>query len=192
MFVIDTSGSIGSSQFQYIRVLAANITAELIRSYPRSAFGVILFNNDARIEINLQAYSNLSELLLAINQLPYSTGGTNTAGALQYLLATAQNGSLGLRRYSLKLAIVITDGDSINSTATFSSAAVLHASNTFDVFALGVRGTASGRNYYLPGLEAIASSPEFVFFADSFHGTGLKLLQDRILPQLCKSTYVIN
>ena len=183
VFVIDTSGSINSLVYQRIKEFTANVTAELIHSYPRSAFGVILFDNSAHIEFNLQAYSNLSELLLAINQLPYSDGGTNTSGALRYLLTTAQNGSLGLRRYSLKIAIVITDGKSNDQSATVSSAAALHASNIFDVFAVGTH-----ISYDLTGLEAIASSPEFVFFTSSFHSTGLRLLQDRILPQLCKGT----
>ena len=181
--MIDTSGSIGISLFRYIREFTANITAELIHSYPRSAFGVILFNNNAYIEFNLQAHSDLSELLSAINQLPYNAGGTNTSGALQYLLTTAQNGSLGLRRYSLKIAIVITDGESIDRSATFSSAAALHASNVFDVFSVGVDETVTGND--LNGLRAIASSPEFVFFTSSFYSTGLRLLQNRML---CKGT----
>ena len=43
VFVIDTSGSIGSTRFQLIREFTANITTELIRNSPRSAVGVILF-----------------------------------------------------------------------------------------------------------------------------------------------------
>ena len=183
VFVIDTSGSIGQSLYQQIKELTANITAELIRSCPRSAVGVILFNYNAHIEFNLQAYTNLNALLSAINRLPYSTGGTNTSEALRYLLSTAQNGALGLRKYSSKVAIIITDGESNNQSATFSAAAALHTSNIFDVFAVGVNGTRLD----LTGLKAIASSPEFVFFTSSFYSTGLKLLQDKILPQLCKS-----
>ena len=183
VFVIDTSGSIGQSLYQQIKELTANITTELIRSCPRSAVGVILFNNNAHIEFNLQAYTDLNALLSAINRLPYSSGGTNTDEALRYLLSTAQNGTLGLRKYSSKVAIIITDGESNNQSATFSAAAALHTSNIFDVFAVGVNGTRPD----LTGLKAIASSPEFVFFTSSFYSTGLKLLQDKLLPQLCES-----
>ena len=84
--MIDTSGSIGSSQFQLIREFTANITAELIRNSPKSAVGVILFGSSAYIRFNLQAYTSLSSLLLAINRLPYSGGGTDTAEALTLLL----------------------------------------------------------------------------------------------------------
>ena len=180
VFVIDTSGSIGSSRFQLIREFTANISAELIRNSPRSAVGVILFDNNARIQFTLQTYTSLNSLLSAINNLPYNDGpSTDTAEALTLLLSTAQNGVLGLRSDSSKVAIVITDGQSSSRTATLSAAIALHVSNIFDVYAVGVDGA------YLPELEGIASSPEFVFFTSSFNSTGLQQLQDKIIPQLC-------
>ena len=179
VFVIDTSGSIGSSRFQLIREFTVNIAAELIRNSPRSVVGVILFESNAHIQFTPQTYTSLSSLLSAINNLPYSRGGTDTAEALQLLLSTAQNGVLELRSDSSKVAIVITDGESSNQTATLSAAAALHASNIFDIYAVGVGGA------FLPELEGIASSPEFVFFTSSFNSAGLQELQDRITPQLC-------
>ena len=179
VFVIDTSGSIGSSRFQLIREFTANITAELIRNSPRSAVGVILFDSNAHIEFNLRRYISLS-LLSAINNLPYNDGSsTDTDEALTLLLSTAQNGQLGLRSDSSKVAIVITDGRSSSRTATLSAAAALHASNIFDVFAVGVGGAN------LAELQGIASSPEFVFFESFFNSTSLQQIQDRILPHLC-------
>ena len=184
VFVIDTSGSIGSTRFQLIREFTANITTELIRSSPRSAFGVILFASTAYIRFTLQTYTNLSSLLSAINQLPYSGGGTDTDEALTLLLSTAQNGTLGLRNDSSKVVIVITDGRSSSSSATLSAAAALHASNIFDVFAVGVDGAN------LDELEGIASNPNFVFFTSSFNSTGLQQLQNGIIPKLCEGIYI--
>ena len=186
MFVIDTSGSIGSTRFQLIREFTANITTELFHNSPRSAFGVILFSSSAYIEFNLQAYDNLNSLLSAINQLPYNGGGTDTAEALTLLLSTAQNGALGLRQDSSKVAIVITDGRSNSQSATISAAAALHASNIFDVYAVGVDGAD------VTELEGIASSPEFVFFTNYFNYNGLQQLQDRIIPELCACKYSIS
>jgi len=179
VFVIDTSGSIGSSRFQMIREFTASITTELISNSPRSAVGVILFGSNAYIRFNLQAHTSLSTLLSAINLLPYSGGGTDTAEALTLLLSSAQNGALGLRNNSSHVAIVITDGVSNDRSATLSAAATLHASNIFDVFAVGVDGAD------VTELQGIASNPEFVFFTNSFNSNGLQQLQDRILPQLC-------
>ena len=181
VFVIDTSGSIGSPRFQLIREFTANITTELIHYSPQSAVGVILFASYPYIRFNLQTYTSLNSLLSAINRLPYNSGSrTDTDEALTLLLSTAQNGVLRLRSNSSKVAIVITDGRSSSSSATLSAAAALHASNIFDVYAVGVGGA------YLPELEGIASSPEFVFFTSFFNSTSLQQIQDRILPQfLC-------
>ena len=178
--MIDTSGSIRSSRFQLIREFTADITTELIRNSPRSSVGVILFDSNAHIQFSLQTYTSLNSLLSAINNLPYDDGpSTDTAEALTLLLSAAQNGVLGLRNDSTKVAIVITDGQSSSRTATLSAAARLHASNIFDVYAVGVGGAN------LPELQGIASSPDFVFFTNSFNSTGLLQLQDRIIPQLC-------
>ena len=185
VFVIDTSGSIGFTGFQLIKQLIINITTELIRNSPRSAVGVILFGSSANIEFNLQAYDNLNSLLSAINQLPYNGGGTDTAEALTLLLATAQNGTLGLRRDSSKVAIIITDGRSNSQSATISAAAALHASNIFDVYAIGVGGAD------VTELEGIASSPDFVFFTSSFNNASLQQLQEKFLPQLCNCKWLI-
>ena len=181
VFVIDTSGSIGSSRFQLIREFTANITTELISSSPNSAVGVILFSSRAYIKFNLQTFTSLNVLLSAIDNLPYNDGGTDTAEALNLLLTTAQNGALGLRNDSSKVAIVITDGRSNNQSTTLSAAEALHASNLFDVYAVGVDGADQTE------LQAIASSPEFVFLTSSFNNTGLQQLLDELLQQLCDS-----
>ena len=186
VFVIDTSGSIGYSQFQLFKELVANISTEIVSSSPRSAVAVILYASSAYIQFNLQAYTTLSSLLSGINQLPYSGGGTDTAEALTLLLSSAESGVLGLRNDSAKIAIVITDGQSNSQSATLHAAAVLHASNIFDIYAVGVDGAD------LTELQGIASSPEFVFFTSSFSGTGIHQLQENIIPQLCDCKCMCN
>ena len=187
VFVIDTSGSIGSSRFQLIREFTANITSELIRNSPESAVGVILFASSAYIRFSLQTYSSLNSLLSAINNLPYSGGGTDTDEALTLLLSSAQNGVLGLRSDSTKVAIVITDGQSSSSSATLSAATALHASNIFfDIYAVGVDGAD------LTELQEIAGNPEFVFFTNSFNSASLQQLQDMLLSHLCDGKYRID
>ena len=186
VFVIDGSGSIGATNFQLIREFAASITAELIGRYPRSAIGMILFSTTVHIRFNLQTYTSLNALLLAINNLPYSGGSTHTAEALTLLLSAAQNGNLGLRDDAVKIVTVITDGRSTNHSATLSAAAALHASNIFDVYAVGVGGAD------LNELEAIASSPEFVFYTPLFTDDGLQQIKDRIVSQSCSSKYLMT
>ena len=177
VFVIDTSGSIGRDNFQLIREFTANLTTELIRNFPGSAIGVILFASNAHIEFNLQAHTNLSELLIAIAGLPYSGGGTNTAEALTLLRSATLNDILRLRDDSSKVAIVITEGQSNNPSATESAANRLHNLGIFDVYAVGVGGAD------LDELRRIGSNPDFVFFTTDFTSTSLQHLTDRILPR---------
>ena len=186
--MIDTSGGISFNRFRFklIKEFISNIIAELIHDSPKSAVGVISFGNSAYIQFNLQTYTSLNSLLSAINNLPRGYGGADTAEALTLLLSSAQNGVLGLRNDSKKVAIVITDGRSSNSSATSSAAARLHASNIFDIYAVGIDGA------YLPELEDIVSGPELVFFTHSFSNHGLQQLQDRIIPQLCACKLLIS
>ena len=186
VFVIDESGSIGSSRFQLITKFVASISTELSRNSPRNAVGVILFGDHAYIRFNVRALASLSSLLYLINRLPYNGRGTDTAEALTLLLSSARNGALGLRTSSSNVAIVITDGFSNNRSATLSAAAALHASNIFDVFAVGVGGAD------LTELRAIASSPDFVYFTSSFTSFGLQQLQERIIEQLCGCKYPVE
>ena len=187
VFVVDTSSSVGLSNFQLIREFIGNISAELLRKSPGSAVGVILFNDYAHIQFNLQAHTNLSTLLPAINQLPYSGGRTDTNGALKLLLSSAENGTLKLKNSSSNVAIIITDGESNSPSDTLSAASALHASKLFDVYAVGVSEAD------LTKLRGIASSQELVFFTSFFGAYALQLLQNRVLDKLCtsKQKYII-
>ena len=176
--MVDTSSSIDYSQFQLIKEFIANITAEVISKSSSSAVGVILFNDTAHIEFDLQTYTNLSALLSAINQLPYSGGETNIFNALRTLLLSGQNELLKLRKDSSKVAVVITNGQFIRYSVTSYIAATLHATNMFDVFAIGAEGTN------LTQLQAIASSPELVFAINSFSRIVLQQLQDQVISEL--------
>ena len=185
--MIDASSR--SSLFQLIREFTANITADLIRSSPRNAVGVIVFTRSVFLRFNLQTYTNLSALLSAINEIPLdlSPKGTDTVRALRFLLSSAQNGALGLRNDSSKVAIVITDGEPGRApSAIVSAAAALHASNIFDVYAVGIGGRVD-----LSTLKGIASNPDFVF-TDSFSRNGLYQLHHRIVPELCYGKFLIT
>ena len=181
VFVIDRSGSIGRDNFQQIRRFVANITTELFRnSISSPAVGVIVFSSNADVEFPLQSHSDLSSLLSDIANIRYPGGNTNTSGALSLLLSTAQDGRLRLRSNSLKVAIVITDGESNNPEATETAATRLHASNIFNVvYAVGIAGAIPTE------LQLIASDPRFVLFTESFSNADLQQLQDNILPELC-------
>ena len=185
VFVIDTSRSIGGgNRFQLIRDFTANITTDLINNSLRSAVGVILFSTTANIEFNLTAHTNLSALKSAINSLNFSRGNpTNISKALRLLSLTAQNGDLGLRNDSSKIAIVITDGQSGNMQGVSMAAMELHSLNLLDVYVVGI-----GMEHHRQ-LREIASSPELVFIANDITHDDLQPLKPEILKQLRTGKY---
>ena len=181
VFVIDTSSSIGSFQFQMVREFVDNLTINLKLNSPESSVGVILFDNFARIQFTLGTHSSLTTLSPAINPgLPYGRGfRTDTASALRLLLSTARNGFLGIRNDTSNIAIVITDGRSDNRFSTQSASAALHAANIFDVYAIGY-GSAD-----INELNTIASDPHFVYFTNFFNQFDIRRLQMNVTDQLC-------
>ena len=181
VFVIDTSYGIGSYQFQKIREFVDSITISLKLNSPESSVGVILFDNFAHILFNLKAHTNLSTLSPAINPgLPYNNGyGRDTAAALNLLLSSAQNGSLGIRNETSNIAIVITGGRSDSNYSTQSAAAALHAANIFDVYAIGY-GNAD-----INELNTIATDSNFVQDINLSDTSDFVKIKMNVVDQLC-------
>ena len=182
VFLIDSSYYTGSYEFQMIRELVDNITISVKLNTPASSVGVILFDNYARIEFNLEAYTSLSTLSPAINPgLPYNSSSysRNTADALSLLLSSAQNGLLGIRNETSHIAIVITGGQSNSNYSTQSAAAALHAANIFDVYAIGYSRADINE------LNTIASDPNFVYYTNFYSRNNTEELRRNITDQLC-------
>ena len=182
VFLIDTSYNTGSYRFQKIKEFVDNITISVKLSSPESSVGVILFDNTTHIQFNLEAHTSLSTLSPAINPgLPYYyySNGRDTAAALNLLLSSAQNGSLGIRNGTSSIAIVITGGRSDSNYSTQSAADALHAANIFDVYAIGY-GSAD-----INELNTIASDPNFVYFTNFYNRYDIEELQMNVTDQLC-------
>ena len=165
-----------------IREFVDNITINLKLNTPESSVGIILFNSYARILFNLESHANLSTLSPAINPgLPYFFNGysRNTAAALNLLLSSAQNGSLGIRNETSHIAIVITGGRSNSNYSTQSAAAALHAANIFDVYAIGYNSADINE------LNTIASDPNFVYFSNFYDRYDVEELLMNVTDQLC-------
>jgi len=144
----------------------------------RSLVGTILFNSTASVHFDVKQHTTQASLLTAIRNIPYRSGGTNIAAALNLLRTAGQipGGALKLRSGFTHIAILVTDG---RSSSVNSAASALHASNIYDqVYAVGVSG--ADRNQ----LNAIASDPSLVFFTSNFDGTAIASLEQSVTQQL--------
>ena len=188
VFVLDVSNSIPSEDaFQLMKNFVAatfplvNISANCSRA------GLILFAGDARIEFNLDEYTDEASLRNALDNVTLRgvranrfRQGTNTPAALDLLRTAAEDGSLGLsdnRQRIVRIAVFITDGrPSLNhirptrpeeaDQLTEQAGNRLHRSGAYDeIYAIGIQG---GRGEIRDTLRFIADSPDRIFSIESF------------------------
>lgn len=172
MFVLDSSASIGSLNYQTVRDYAYNFTEGLLNGNTDSRVGVILYSDNASVEIELDFLStrSLQALLEEIRNLTYIERFTNTPEGLCLLKLRPWRRSVSV----LRIAIVLTDGRSNQESVTCmqedgmrgtlaSTAEEIHNFHPpVTIFAVGVA------RYLLAELHAIASSPQLVDELDSF------------------------
>ena len=99
-------------------------------------FSVITFSSDVSPQFNFNTYTTRNEVIHAIRGTQYLGTGTNTSAALQYAREESFKPANGARANASKIAIVITDGHSIDQASTAREAALLH--NIAEVFAIGI------------------------------------------------------
>ena len=184
IFVLDSSGSVGSSNFQNVRSFVSNLVSQLEIGPDNTQVGLINFASSARIEFHLNTHQDSSSLLQAIANVPYTSGTTNTAAALTTLLTgfSTVNGARLLQEGIPRVAIVVTDGQSNSPTATVTAANNIHASS-ITVYAVGV-----GSNIPIAELNAIASDPDrqFVHLLSTFNVNELRDLQESLDSEACR------
>ena len=173
---MDTSGSIGSINFQYVREFIEDIVLEMNIGVNNSRVAVILFESSATLYFNLNRYTDKDSLISAIRYLPYSGGGTDIPEALDLLRTTAQNGVLGIRNDKRQIAIFLTDGD---GGVLEPAVAELEAANIFQVYSVGVS------NARVDQLNLIASgNSDFVYYHSTFTETSLITIAEGIIKRL--------
>ena len=133
--MLDESGSTGDDNFQTVKSFVYNFTSNLLSDTTANRVGVITFSNTARVYIALNSTIKMDTLLENINNLPYNEGNTNTASGLELMRQQEWRNETSIFR----LAIVLTNGNSSNTSATLSAAMEVHAHEPpIVVYAIGV------------------------------------------------------
>ncbi len=193
-FVIDASGSIrdnnpagavpGTSSDNWTLLL--EFVIEIIGSFTLSDrhahVGVVVFSNDAVLEIPLSDHDDGRALQDRIRRLNYVGGFTNTADALRVTREQCFSTSRGARTSASDLAIIITDGvPTLNTDRTALEANALKAANV-EVIAVGITSNVDTNT-----LRLLSSAPQIrgqnYFETPQF--TQLGDILDRIVEQAC-------
>ena len=180
-FVMDASGSVGYSNFQLMKQFVYNIADSFEIGPDNVRVGVMSYGSSYTFHFYLNTYTTKSEVLSAVNSLPYSSGGTNTALALNTVRTIGFTESNGARPVSTgipRIAIVITDGYSNSYSNTVAAANALHNGGIIG-FAIGISGANTNE------LNAIASEPSYAAFITNFDSNLLSNLQVTISQEAC-------
>lgn len=109
IFLVDNSGSVGSSNFNTTLMFISNIVNGLNIGKEKDKFqlGVLTFHTPVKAEFNLDEYQDKKDIQKAIMEITYEGGGTNTGGAIKYLHTTAFSRTSGIVAFSKQTMILI-------------------------------------------------------------------------------------
>ncbi len=188
IFVLDSSGSINNNHpdnYNQVRAFVHNFVNELAIGPEANQVGVIIFGVNDEIVFNLSTSSNKSDLLKAVNDIPYLNGGaTNTGDALRTMLEVGFSMDTGAREMDntiLRIGIVLTDGHSNAGEPLVNVTADVHAEQPpILVYAIGV-----GTGVDSDELDIIASEPGFIDSLESFDPELFQQSQEQRTYELC-------
>lgn len=78
LFLLDTSGSVGSSDFSMLLEFVRSVLEEWDIGQDQIRIGVLKFSTDTEIEFQLDEYDDKDSLLDAVSGIDYTAGDTNT------------------------------------------------------------------------------------------------------------------
>ena len=76
--MLDSSGSLGQSNFRRLVSLVKSLAQDWDIGQDKVRVGVEKFDSNAVTEFNLNQFNDKQQMLTAINNIKYQSGGTNT------------------------------------------------------------------------------------------------------------------
>lgn len=162
IFVLDESGSVGSSNFLKSKNFVKDVIAHFEIGPQATQVGIVTFSSYPNFFFPLNRYQDKTSLLNAVSNLAYRGGSTNTGGALHQARTQLLTEANGMRTgaYS-KVVIVLTDGYSNYNSYPLADEAEKLKKEAI-VVGVGVGG------YNLNELKLIASKDDYIYTMVSF------------------------
>jgi uncharacterized protein YegL len=109
-FILDSSSSIKDKNFQYVREYVIGLISTMPVGLDKTRVGILTYNNDVIHRVRLNEFDKKSELMAAVNNIPYEGRGTKTNAALEYAVDEALTEENGDRPDVPNFVLVLTDG----------------------------------------------------------------------------------
>ena len=183
MFLLDASGSVGSSNFQKQKEFVAQFAQSFdIGNGPNDVqIGAVTWSSAVYDQFSMNRFSTKTALVNAINGISYNSGATATHLALDYVMNNSFKPSAGDRGNVPNILIVMTDGKSNSPSQTLAAAQRLHQIAGLTVFAIGI-GSGADKSE----LGQIASDSRKVFTVNDFNA--LQTIQTELKKQTCSAS----
>ncbi|XP_070186564.1 uncharacterized protein [Littorina saxatilis] len=150
VFLLDASASIKHTEWEQEKDFVGILIDSLAVERHAINVGLIVYSTEIGQVVDLQPFKTRAQLKSRLPQLVQTSQGTDTARAINRMRQMMQNQA---RDNAKKIAIVITDGRSENSTATIQEAVYARQLDRIMMIALGV-----GNETYIDELQEVAKS----------------------------------
>ncbi|XP_066547409.1 collagen alpha-6(VI) chain isoform X2 [Amia ocellicauda] len=178
VFLVDSSTSIGETDFEQVRDFLYNFVDGLEIGVNKVRVGLAQYSDEVHQEFLLSQYSTKKPMLDYIQNLVYRTGSTYTGKALEFIKTQYFTEAAGSRANKgvPQIAIVITDGESADKV--IEPARELRQLGV-TIFVIGI-GTADYKE-----LQEIANRPTDNYLFNIVNFEALQQLTERLLPIVC-------
>ncbi|XP_061583028.1 matrilin-4 isoform X3 [Cololabis saira] len=175
VFLIDSSRSVRSHEFETMRKFMIDIIKTLDIGPEATRVGVVQYSSQVRSEFSLKTHGKLESMVKSINEIIPLAQGTMTGLAIRYIMNEAFTAEQGDRPKAPNVAVIVTDGRPQDRVAEVAAEA---REKGIEIFAVGVARAD------MTSLRALASPPfeDHVYLVESFdliHQFGLQF-QDKL------------
>ena len=118
VFVLDESGSIGSTNFELMKSFVSQIVGRLDVDSGSTRVGLATYSTSIGTVIDLNDHNTVAAFQAAVSSLVYASGSTNTDRALAFVRTSMLTSAAGDRGDVPNIVVVFTDGQSSNTAAT--------------------------------------------------------------------------
>lgn len=173
MFLVDSSGSIGSENFETMKTFMKNLLTKIEIGADKAQIGVVQFSNYNKEEFQLNQYFTTKDISAVIDRMSLIGSTTLTGSALTFV-SQYFTPPKGARPHVRKFLILITDGEAQDDVR--APAIALRDSGVI-VFSVGVFGANRTQ------LEEISGDGSLVFHVENFDL--LKAIENRLIFGVC-------
>lgn len=177
-FVIDSSYSIKSDDWDTLIQFVKDVTAELELGPDGYRVGVVRFSWQGSIQIRLDDAGDTATLHDALDEMEHKKGATNIAEGLEVMRRDLFTAEFGDREFAPNIAILITDGYANDRENDTLDEARYAKEAGISLITIGI-----SNNVNFAELAAIASVPEDFFPVVDFET--LRSVINKVLGVIC-------